>query len=292
MTQRMILAYPDYLAPARKLAAVLEAPCATIKLHRFPDGESKLQLPADLPGQVVICRSLDHPNGKLIELLLAAHTARELGARHLTLVAPYLCYMRQDMAFVPGEAVSQRIIGRLLADLFDTVITVDPHLHRIDALAEVMPGTRAITLSAGALLADFLRERSGTPLLVGPDSESRQWVARIAALAGLDYVVADKQRHGDRDVDVTLPEGEVAGREVVIVDDVASTAQTLADCARLLRAAGAQTVHCMVTHALFVGDAVETLHAAGVTQVWSSDSVLHASNVVDLSALLAAAVVE
>ncbi len=103
-------------------------------LHHFPDGESLIRLPPSLPEHVIVCRSLNQPNDKLIELLLCATTARELGAKRLTLVAPYLSYMRQDIANQPGEAVSQRIVGKLLAELFDDVLTVDPHLHRISSL--------------------------------------------------------------------------------------------------------------------------------------------------------------
>src|SRR5690606_12123678 len=107
--------------------------------HRFPDGELRLRLPATLPAAVVLFRGLHQPNEKLVELLLTARTARGAGARHLTLVAPYLAYMRQDMAFAPGEAVSQRIVGDFLAQLFDAVITVDPHLHRVARLDEAVP---------------------------------------------------------------------------------------------------------------------------------------------------------
>ena len=130
---------------------------------------------------MVLLRTLDHPNEKLVDLLLAARTARLLGARHLTLVAPYLAYMRQDMAFHPGEAVSQRIVGRFLADLFDAVITVDPHLHRIARLAQAVPVAQAVVLSGAPLLADLIAQRRPGALLVGPDSESAQWVSQAAA---------------------------------------------------------------------------------------------------------------
>jgi ribose-phosphate pyrophosphokinase len=118
----IILAFPDYLKQARRLAACLNAPLAEVTLHHFPDNESLIRLPPSLPGHVILCRSLNQPNDKLIELLLCATTARELGADRLTLVAPYLSYMRQDIANQPGEAVSQRIIGKLLAGLFDDVL--------------------------------------------------------------------------------------------------------------------------------------------------------------------------
>jgi ribose-phosphate pyrophosphokinase len=135
-----------------------------------------------------------HPNEKLLELLLAVKTARELGAKVVTLVAPYLCYMRQDMAFQPGEAVSQRIVGSFLANLFENVITVDPHLHRIQHLEQVIPTTRTLTLSATALMAEFLAERLQNPVLLGPDSEAEQWVGAVAKPSQWEYGVCARSR--------------------------------------------------------------------------------------------------
>jgi ribose-phosphate pyrophosphokinase len=106
-----LLCFDDELSMARQAADAGGLAVALIQRHRFPDGELRLRLPEALPARVVIWRGLHHPNEKLVELLLAARTARQLGARHLTLVTPYLAYMRQDMAFNPGEAVSQRVVG-------------------------------------------------------------------------------------------------------------------------------------------------------------------------------------
>jgi ribose-phosphate pyrophosphokinase len=290
MPNSVLLGFPEYAAPAQRLASALNCPYDQVEIHRFPDDESKVRLPAALPGHVILCRSLDHPNDKLIELMLTAQTAREAGAQHLTLVAPYLCYMRQDYAFHPGEAVSQRIIGRWLASLFDTVITVDPHLHRITQLSEVLPADRTVTLSAGPLLAAFLNQRLGRALLIGPDSESQQWVEQIAEQAGMDYLVGEKQRFSDTEVRIKLPSQNLRGKTAVIVDDVASTARTLAMTAQQLRAAGAAEIHCCITHALFVDDAEAVLRVAGIGQLWSTDSVLHSSNIIELCTILAAAV--
>ncbi len=124
----MVLGFADYRAGAGagRLATRLGIAHAKVSIHRFSDGESRVALPPTLPERVIFCQSLNNPNEKLVELLLAAKTARHLGAKHLTLVAPYLCYMRQDMAFTPGEAVSQTIVGVWLGAWFDTVVTVDP----------------------------------------------------------------------------------------------------------------------------------------------------------------------
>jgi ribose-phosphate pyrophosphokinase len=262
---------------------------AQVVRHRFPDGELKLRLPPQLPDRVVVLRSLDHPNEKLVELLLVARTARTLGATHLTLVAPYLAYMRQDIAFEPGEVVSQRVVGRFLASLFDAIVTVDPHLHRVATLDEAVPVARAVVLSGAPLLADLIAQHHAKPLLVGPDEESAQWVAQAAARHVFDHAVCHKVRHGDRDVQIALPDVDVCGRAVVLLDDVASSGYTLAAAARLLLAAGAASVDVAVTHALFAGDAIQVIQDAGVGHVWSTDCITHASNAVSMAEPIASA---
>lgn len=294
MSLTRLLAFDDEAAPALALAAALGLPLDFIGRHRFPDGEIKLTLPAALSGSVVLLRSLYPPNERLVELLIAAPAARDLGAQRVLLACPYLAYMRQDMAFSPGQAVSQRHIGALLAHTFDAVVTVDPHLHRIASLDEVMPAGRGLAVSAAPLLGHFLAQHtlpaSPPTLLLGPDEESAQWVQAAAHTAQLPAAWCRKLRHGDHAVTVALPDGlDVAGRPVVLVDDMASTGRTLVAAAQLCRAAGATQVDVAVTHALFTGDALAALHAAGIQRVWSSDSVHHVSNALSLAPLLAQA---
>ncbi|HHH38990.1 MAG TPA: ribose-phosphate diphosphokinase [Sedimenticola sp.] len=281
-----LLGFPEYRGQAEALADRLGLARGEVQIHHFPDGESRLRLPERLPATVVLCRSLYDPNPKLVELLLAAAGARELGAERCFLVAPYLCYMRQDKAFHPGEVVSQRIVGRLLASHFDGVVTVDPHLHRVHRLSDAIPVPRALSLTATGPMGHFLADRVQDPLLLGPDEESAQWVAAIAGHRGLDYRVAKKQRLGDREVRVTLPAGAYGGRNVVLVDDVASTGRTLEAAARALQPHAPASVSALVTHALFLGDALDRLRSAGVTAVWSCDTIPHGSNAISLAGLL------
>jgi ribose-phosphate pyrophosphokinase len=285
----VLLGFPEYREPAKRLADAAGLTYAEADIHAFPDGESLVRLPPELPRHVIACRSLTDANRMLIELVMTAVTARKLGAGRLTLVAPYLCYMRQDTAFHPGEAVSQRIVGDLLARHFDGLVTVDPHLHRTARLEDAVPVANPVALSATGPMAEWLSNRGKDVLLVGPDEESEQWVSRIAEAGAYDFCVARKLRSGDRDVNVSLPDRDYSERDVVLVDDMATTGRTLEEAARAAAARGARSISVLVTHGLFVGDAVERLLAAGVNEICSTDSVLHETNGLPLDRLLAQA---
>lgn len=290
MNPALLLAFEDESALATALAGELGIALAMIDRHRFPDGEMRLKLPPALPPQVLLLRGLWPPNDSLVELLLTAPAARALGAQQLILACPYLAYMRQDIAFTPGETVSQRHVAALLAATGDALVTIDPHLHRIATLDEVMPGTATRVVSAAALLGRWATRQLADPLLLGPDEEAEQWVGEAGRALGIEHAACRKSRLGDREVSVVLPPIALAGRAVVLMDDIASTGRTLIEAARACLAAGAASVDVAVTHALFVGDALAALRGAGVRHVWASDSVPHAAAVVSVAPLLAAAV--
>jgi ribose-phosphate pyrophosphokinase len=289
MSTACVVIHPaDQRDAAERFAAALGLDARAISTRRFPDGETLLRLPVPLPDRVLLYCTLNQPDVRLVELMLAARTARAQGVRHLTLVAPYLCYMRQDSAFEPGEAVSQLIVGGFLSELFDAVVTVDPHLHRVERLDQVIPKGLAIALQATEAISAFLAEVAPEAVLVGPDEESGQWVRALAELGQRPHAVFVKQRHGDRDVDVMAHgSAELAGRHVVLVDDIASSGRTLAQAARVCQALGAARVDAVVTHALCSAADQAALHGAGVGRLWSTDSLAHDSNGIALAPLLA-----
>jgi len=286
----IVLGFPDYRLQAKNLARLLQLEYAEAQLHRFPDGESMLKLPVELPSTMIICRSLDSPNDKLIELFFTVKAARDKGCEYIILVAPYLCYMRQDKAFEPGEVVSQRMVGKLLGTLVEEVITVDPHLHRVKKLEDIIRCKRTVTLNAAPLLSNLISLQVSSPLIVGPDEESEQWVKQIAIPQGFDYLVGEKTRHSDREVDIVLPSLDIESRNVVLVDDMASTGKTLICVAQQLKTLGVKNMYCAVTHALFVENSYDELLEAGVKEIWSTDSVTHSSNCVSLASTLAEAI--
>ena len=282
---------PTSADAARRLAARLALPLHEIALHRFPDGELRVTVGAAAPTTVVYV-SLDQPNEKLLALMFASEALRRVGAKRLVLVAPYLCYMRQDAAFREGEAISQKVIGRMLADAFDRVITVDAHLHRTARIEEVFPGIAADDLSAVPAMVETLRASGVDPrtVVVGPDEESRPWVADLAGRLGLEHAVARKTRRGDRSVEISFADPALfAGRPALLVDDIVSSGGTLIVCGKALQAAGATTVDAVVTHALFAPELAHALFAAGIRSVKSTDSVPHPTNAIALDGILAAA---
>jgi ribose-phosphate pyrophosphokinase len=284
----LILALPGAEALAESLSHELGWPAHLVEVHRFPDGEAGARLPTAVAGhQVVLAAHLDHPDQRTLALLFAADAARELGAEGVGLVAPYLPYMRQDDRFRPGEAVTSRSYARLLSSTFDFLVTVDPHLHRWPSL-DAIYSIRTLVVPAAPAIAEFLRREVPQPLLVGPDSESEQWVADVAQRLGAPWIVMEKVRHGDRHVQVRLPHGFAhAGRTPVLLDDIVSTGHTLAQAAHVLRGAGCPQPVCVAVHALVDAAGLDMLHRAGIARIASCDSVTHPTNAIALGALLA-----
>jgi ribose-phosphate pyrophosphokinase len=284
-------ALSDGANDARRLATQLGLPYRDIAVHRFPDGELRVTTGAVAP-TTIIYASLDQPNDKLIALLFAAEALRRNGAKRLVLLAPYLCYMRQDTAFHQGEAISQRAIGQLLARTVDRVITVEAHLHRTPDIRTVFPGIEAENLSAVPAFAQALRASGfdSSTLVVGPDAESQAWVGGLADQLGLASAVAHKIRHGDRSVEIDFASTvSPAGRPVLLVDDIVASGGTLIACAGALKAASAQTIDVIITHALYPPEMAAAFAAAGIRSVRSSFSVPHPTNDIRLDDILATA---
>jgi ribose-phosphate pyrophosphokinase len=286
-----VFAFPDDLAVARKLVAALDAEQGDLDWHRFPDRESLMTLRGKCAGRdvVVVC-TLTDPDTKALPLQFCAATARDLGASMVGLVAPYLGYMRQDRQFAQGQANSARDFARFISSNFDWVVTVDPHLHRIRSLAEVY-SIPAVATSAIPAISDWIRASIHDPVIIGPDRESAQWAQRLAQSLDVPWTALEKIRSGDRDVTVSPPDPQIIGnRSPVIIDDIVSSGHTLAGVLAALGAMGAPDVTCVIVHALFSDGAETVLRAAGARQIVSSNTVAHATNAIDITPSLAAAI--
>jgi ribose-phosphate pyrophosphokinase len=198
--------------------------------------------------------------------------------------------MRQDVRFREGEAVTSRSFAKLVSTGFDWLVTMDPHLHRLASL-DAIYRIRTAAVTSTAAVAAWVRDQVARPHIVGPDQESAQWVSEVAALAGCHFSVLSKHRSGDRSVELTLPDmAELRDRTPVLVDDIISSGQTMATTVRMLRAAGFAAPVCVGVHAVFAGDALAALQAAGAGRVVSCNTLQHPTNAIDVSEALAESV--
>ena len=289
---RPVLAtFPEMLPLAERLAPLIRAEIAPIGWRHFPDGESLVTLNGDLAGrEVAILCTLRDPDRHVLPLRFAAATARELGAISVGMIAPYLGYMRQDRRFAAGQAVSALLFAKLIEECCDWLVTADPHLHRISSLDQMftIPAYRVVT---APLLAEWVSNNIPDPILVGPDSESQQWVAEVAALANLPFEVLRKQRSGDRTVEISVPDTQgLRTGTPVILDDIAASGRTLVRTIERLKEVGASQPVCVVIHAVFAEDSYADILDAGARRIVTTDSIPHESNAVGIAPLLAQAI--
>ena len=263
-----------------------------VQMRHFPDGETHIQVPDEPQGAdtAILCQ-LHQPDTRILPLLLLAETLRDLGAGRVGLIAPYLAYMRQDKRFQKGEGITSHYFARLLSQHFDWLLTVDPHLHRIHALGEIY-SIPARALTAVEPMARWIRDNIRQPLVIGPDSESEQWAARVAELAGCPWEVLNKTRHGDREVEISLPHVEAyTGCTPILVDDIISTGKTMMQAAVHLQNAGLCAPVCVAVHGVFADGAQEEMRQSGL-QVVTSNSIADESNQIDLAPLIANGLVQ
>lgn len=165
-------------------------------------------------------------------------------------------------------------------------MTVDPHLHRHPDLASLF-SVPAQHISAMPLISEWIAAHVSEPVLIGPDNESAQWVGPVARALKAPLLVLSKQRRGDREVEISLPDaGALAGRTPVLVDDIVSSGHTLQESLAALRRAGARPAVCIAVHGLFAENAEERLLHAGAARVVSTNTVAHATNAIDISPAL------
>lgn len=274
---------------ARKIAKELKAKYSPLTIASFPDGDLYLKFNTDIKKQtVVIVQSFQpHPDMSLFDIVFAAETAKDLGAKKVILVAPYLGYMRQDKRFNPGECISSRVMAKLLNNSVDKLITIDPHIHRYKSLKDIFT-IPAVNLTANSFIGDYIKKHFSKEVIIGPDWESYQWAESIAKHIQVHATVLKKTRFSSRHVKVKMIHPiEIRGKDVVIVDDIISTGHTIAEAAKSARKLGAGKIYAIGVHGLLVENALDKLKKAGVSKVITTNCIEHPTNGINITSLLA-----
>jgi len=267
-----------------------QAEKGSLSYRHFPDGETYLQILSDCNNkEVIVLHTLSQPNTDFLALIFLATALKQQGAKRVGLVAPYLGYMRQDKAFKEGELVTSRVFAGLISEHFDWLLTVDPHLHRFKSLEDIY-SIPCITLHAAPLLHAWINENIHKPLLIGPDSESAQWVKQAAKNYGMPFLVLEKLRRGDRDVQISLPDiTQWREHTPVLVDDIVSSGRTLIETIEQLRGMGFSDCSCVAIHGIFAENSYEEICARGV-DMYTTNTIAHRSNRIDLNAFIIEAI--
>lgn len=256
------------------------------ELREFPDAESYIRVLSNVKDKetAILC-SLHKPNDKILPIIFLSSILKEMGANKVGLIAPYLAYMRQDKRFKDGECVTSKPFAKLLSENVDWLVTIDPHLHRYKHLSEIYSIKTSVKHAADHIIA-WIKKNINSPIIIGPDEESRQWAEDMALKLGCPYTILKKQRHGDRDVEVSIPDIEIyKDLQPVLIDDIISTAHTMIETVKHLSALKLKPPVCIGIHALFAGNAYEELKYSRVKDIITCNTIKHETNAIDISDL-------
>jgi ribose-phosphate pyrophosphokinase len=283
---------------AEKVAKALGQGPGRIEIKRFPDGEKYIRIHEDVKDQdVALIQSLYRtPDEYVFEYLLIADTLRDMGARSIIGVTPYLAYARQDSRFYPGEALSSAALAKLFESAGTTsVLTIDCHLHRLGDVSKVFR-VPARNLSAMPLLGEYAREnlKPKKPIVIGPDEEAEQWAGTVAKELHAEHTVFTKKRirrEGETESKLEMDTGDVElkGRDVVLADDIISTGGTIIQAVKACRKKGARRVFVLCTHPVLADAALRRVKAAGVAKVIGTDTIPSPISTVSVAPVIASA---
>ena len=271
----------------KNIASKIKAGHSDLFVQKFPDDELRIRIQTNVKGkEVYLVQSFyKEISDCIIETILAANTAKELGAKKVHLIAPYFPYLRQDKRFNNGESVSQYIIAGMIDKCCDSVTILDPHLHRTKSLAEIFKA-KTIKLSCNELIVDYIKKNVKNAVCIGPDGESYKWAKFVGDMIGVESRVMAKTRYSSFHVKVKLNKTiDLKGKTVVIIDDIVSTGHTIIEASKLLRKIGAKKILCICVHAILVNDALKKFKKANIELV-SCNTIPNEKMKIDVSGLI------
>jgi ribose-phosphate pyrophosphokinase len=255
---------------AAKVAWNLEENLSPIETRRFPDGERYIRINGEVPKEVVVIQSTGYPQDEnLMELFLLLKNLKSLGVERTRVVIPYFGYGRQERRFKSGEAVSAVIVAELLeAAGASEIYSINLHEKNIKEFFNIP----VHEISAMPLIASYISQQMDDPMIIGPDKGALGFAIDVSRILKCECDYLEKIRISPEKVETKPKNLDVAGRDVVIIDDIISTGGTIVSASKILRDLGANKVVVGCVHPVLVEDALLKIFAAGVDDVFATDT--------------------
>lgn len=289
-----VLSGSSQSAFAQSLAQQLSLPLAKVEISHFPNGEKRVWIDDTLKGEnVVLVQSFSNPPDEhIMEFLLIADALERMGVRHINAVIPWFGYSLQDKEFRPGEPIAAKVVANLISHAYiKRAFLLD--LHNTST-----PGFFSIPvhhLTASELFAEHARQNLdlSNVVVASPDFGGLKRAKVFAEKLGVELVKIDKYRDLQTfEITNMGVQGNVAGKDVIICDDIINTGSTVVNAAEVLKQQGAKCVHFFATHGPLVASAFEKLNHPAVDSVVVTNSIpqpadLSKVKVLDVSPLFA-----
>ena len=276
---------------AKKLSRKIKANYVKSQVRVFEDGESKITLCGKISKKKsIVVQSIYPPvDTNLIQALSLISKAKETSSEVIAVI-PYMGYARQDREFLPGEIITMKVLGKLFKGAgASKIIAVD--IHSMIGFKHFAIKTKNV--SAIPELVRYVKKLSlKNPLVVSPDQGGKERAKEFAKELGSEYIALEKKR--DRKTGKvqikTKYLGEVANRDLILVDDMISTGGSIVKATQFLKKQKCKKVYVACTHALLMNNAERKIKESGVTKIISANTIPGKTSIVDISNTIAKAI--
>ncbi len=260
------------LSLSHKIASAFGRPLGQMNHYNFSDGEMQVSYEESIRGQnVFIIQSTMPPADNLMELLLMIDAAKRASAHYIIAVIPYFGYARQDRKDQPRVAIGAKLVADMIATAgAHRVITMDLHADQIQGFFDVPVDH----LYASTIFLPYIQSLNLDNLAIAaPDMGASKRANAYAKYLKADLIICYKQRTKANAVDHITAIGDIEGKNVILIDDLVDTANTLCKAADMMIEKGAKSVRAMATHGVLSGNAFENIEKSKLTELVITDTI-------------------
>ncbi|MFI5220763.1 MAG: ribose-phosphate pyrophosphokinase [Bacteroidia bacterium] len=257
---------------AEKIAAAFGKPLGDLTVSQFSDGEIQPSINESVRGCDVFLIQSTFPNAdNLLELLLMIDAAKRASAHYITAVIPYFGMARQDRKDKPRVSIGSKVVADVLMAVgASRIMTMDLHAPQIQGFFEIPVDH----LDSSVIFIPYIRKlKESNLIMASPDMGSSNRTRAFARALNLDMVICDKERKRANEIASMTLIGDVKGKDVIMIDDIIDTGNTLAKSAQMLKDKGALSVRAMCTHPVLSGKAYETLENSCIDELVVCDTI-------------------